>query len=540
MFRVSARQIVDLTFRRPLMVVAAVAVIPRVLLAAFINRADIWSLAPDSVQYLAVTEAAVDGRLATFWVGYGESLFKATWVFSAQLWALFELFGPSRFAGQCVAIVYGVLSAVMAVVVARRVVRPAYAISAGLVVALLPSQIAFSSVALRESLIWWLLAMTVFFVFRSGRSVYAAGSIGWMVATSIPILLIAYLRVHAALLLTWCLFGCLLFVGRARLVRSLMVGLFIVVLPMFMGLGPGGVDFAIKSADHLGTVRAVLAMSADTSIGEVVAPKIPEVRDEDGWLISKAVPADLGEQGGSEAVVDDESFESELDEQGGSEAVVGDESFESVAAAGGVAGSVVSEVTGVEVEVEVTPLVDDQGFSGNKEFSEEPRGLSALGGDPVGTPLLPGVLLDRAIQLGEGNRKFIVDSEGRSITVRNDRLATFSALPGGLAAVLFRPFPWEGDGSIGQIGAGLESLAWMLLVLLSIVGIATRWRSSVEAIFLALLVLLFAGASAVTQGNVGTAFRHRGQILLGVSVLAVMGIQHIRDRWLRDSEAAHG
>ncbi|MDG2428084.1 MAG: hypothetical protein P8M16_06610 [Acidimicrobiales bacterium] len=535
----SARQIVDLTFRRPLLVVAAVAVVPRVLLAALINRADIWALAPDSVQYLAVTEAAADGRLATFWVGYGESLFKATWVFSAQLWALFELFGPSRFAGQCVAIVYGVLSAVMAVVVARRVVRPAYAISAGLVVALLPSQIAFSSVTLRESLIWWLLAMTVFFVFRSGRSVHAAGSIGWMVATSIPILLLAYLRVHAALLLTWCLFGCLLFVGRARLVRSLIVGLFVVVLPMFMGLGPGGVDFAIKSADNLGTVRAVLAMSADTAIGEVVAPKIPEVRDEDGWLISKAVPADL-------------------DEQGGLEAVVGDESFESVAAAGGVAGSVVSEVTGVEVEVEVevgvAPPLDDQGFSGNKEFSVEPRdlsalggdpsveprGLSALGGDPVGTPLLPGVLLDRAIQLGEGNRKFIVDSEGRSITVSNDRLATFSALPRGLAAVMFRPFPWEADGSIGQTGAALESLAWMLLVLLSIVGIAARWRSSVEVIFLVLLVSVFAGASAVTQGNVGTAFRHRGQILLGISVLAVAGIQHIRDRWLRDSEAAHG
>ena len=220
---------------------------------------------------------------------------------------------------------------------------------------------------------------------------------------------------------------------------------------------------------------------------------IPEVRDEDGWLISKTAPA-------------------EVDEQGRPEAVVGGESFESVATAGGVAGSTVSEVAGLEV----------------------------VGEGAVGTPLLPGDILDRAIQLGEGNRKFIVDAEGRSITVQNGRLATFSTLPRGLAAVVFRPFPWEGDGSIGQTGAALESLAWLLLVLLSIVGIAARWRSSVEAIFLALLVLLFAGAAAVTQGNVGTAFRHRGQILLGVSVLAVMGIQHIRDRWLGDSEAAHG
>ncbi len=59
-------QLAQLALRRPLTAVGIVAFVPRILLAAFVNRADIWSLAPDSVQYLAVTEAAVDGRLATF------------------------------------------------------------------------------------------------------------------------------------------------------------------------------------------------------------------------------------------------------------------------------------------------------------------------------------------------------------------------------------------------------------------------------------------------------------------------------------------
>ena len=62
-------QLAQLALRRPLTAVGIVAFVPRTLLAVFVNRADIWSLAPDSVQYLAVTEAAADGRLATFWFG---------------------------------------------------------------------------------------------------------------------------------------------------------------------------------------------------------------------------------------------------------------------------------------------------------------------------------------------------------------------------------------------------------------------------------------------------------------------------------------
>lgn len=36
------------------------------------------------------------------------------------------------------------------------------------------------------------------------------------------------------------------------------------------------------------------------------------------------------------------------------------------------------------------------------------------------------------------------------------------------------------------------------------------------------------GIAALTQGNVGTAFRHRGQILWALAILAVVGAGRLR------------
>ena len=479
-------QLAQLALRRPLTAVGIVAFVPRTLLAVFVNRADIWSLAPDSVQYLAVTEAAADGRLATFWFGYGESLFQSTRTFTLQILLLFEVFGPSRFAAQCVAVLYGVLAAVLTVVIARRLVRPGYALSAGLVVALLPSQIAFSSAAIRESLIWCLLALTIFFVFRSGRSERALGSIGWMVATAGPIFLMSYLRVHSALLVTWCLIGGLLLKGRTRLGRSLAVVLLVVLLPVFMGMGPGGVEYASASAKGLGTVRAVLAMSAESAIAA------PSMFDEsvvvagDPTLCSECplLPANDGSANEGSATLDPSMPAESANAAGGSTS--------------GPTPGAASAVCGVECDV---------------------------------APSLPGDILERVTELNTTNQKFIVDAEGRHIMLDNDLEATLASFPHGLVSVTLRPFPWEADGGFGRTAAALESPIWLLLILLSVVGIVAKWRSSDEAIFLMVQVALFTGAAAVTQGNLGTAFRHRGQVLVALAVLSMVGIEHLRDRW---------
>ena len=509
-------QLAQLALRRPLTAVGIVAFVPRVLLAVFVNRADIWSLAPDSVQYLAVTEAAADGRLATFWFGYGESLFQSTRTFTLQILLLFEVFGPSRFAVQCVAVLYGVLAAVLTVVVARRLVRPGYALSAGLVVALLPSQIAFSSAAIRESLIWCLLALTIFFVFRSGRSERALGSIGWMVATAGPIFLMSYLRVHSALLVTWCLIGGLLLKGRTRLGRSLAVVLLVVLLPVSMGMGPGGVEYASASAKGLGTVRAVLAMSAESAIAT------PSMSDESAVV----APSMSGESAVVAPSMSDESAVAAGDPTLCSECPLlpANEGFATADPAN--EGSAT-----VDPAMPAEPAI----AAGGSTSGPTPGVASAVCGVECDVaPSLPGDILQRVTEINTANQKFIVDAEGRHIMLDNDLEATLASFPHGLVSVTLRPFPWEADGGFGRTAAALESPIWLLLILLSVVGIVAKWRSSDEAIFLMVQVALFTGAAAVTQGNLGTAFRHRGQVLVALAVLSMVGIEHLRDRRSRN------
>ena len=508
-------RLAEMALRRPLTAVGIVAFVPRILLAVFVNRADIWSLAPDSVQYLAVTEAAADGRLATFWFGYGESLFQSTRTFTLQVLLLFEIFGPSRFAVQCIAVLYGVLAAVLTVVVARRLVRPGYALSAGLVVALLPSQIAFSSAAIRESLIWCLLASTIFFVFRSGRSERVIRSIGWMVATAGPIFLMSYLRVHSALLLTWCLIGGLLLKGRTRLGRSLAVVSLVVLLPTFMGMGPGGVEYASASAKGLGTVRAVLAMSAESAIA---APS----RSVESAV---AAPSTSVESAVAAPSMSDDSAVAAGDPTLCSECPL------LPATEGPATGR-----PAIEGSATVDPAMpaDSANAAGGSTSGSTPGAASAACGVECDmAPSLPGDILQRVTELNTANQKFIVDAEGRHIMLNNDLEATLASFPHGLVSVTLRPFPWEADGGFGRTAAALESPIWLLLILLSVVGIVAKWRSSDEAIFLMVVVALFTAAAAVSQGNLGTAFRHRGQVLVALAVLSMVGIQHLRDRWSR-------
>ncbi|SVC96719.1 uncharacterized protein METZ01_LOCUS349573, partial [marine metagenome] len=151
------RRLADWVLLHPVATVVAAAFVVRTLVAAVLNVTDTWSLAPDAGSYLAVAEAVSSGRLDSFWPGYGPSLFNSTRSFSAQVAFLFDVFGPYRISGQLVAVLYGSLAAGLTVLLARRLIRPSFALAAGLVVALSPSQVLWSSVVLRESTIWVLL-----------------------------------------------------------------------------------------------------------------------------------------------------------------------------------------------------------------------------------------------------------------------------------------------------------------------------------------------------------------------------------------------
>jgi hypothetical protein len=117
--------------------------------------------------------------------------------------------------------------------------------------------------------------------------------------------------------------------------------------------------------------------------------------------------------------------------------------------------------------------------------------------------------------------------------------AQLSYLPEGVSVVALRPWPWESsDGSTGVRLARIEALVWYPLVLLALFGLAGAWRMRRA---LAFPVLCGAGVLAMyglTEGNLGTAFRHRGELVWVTLLLATVGIARLAGRRQRSTQRA--
>jgi hypothetical protein len=96
-------------------------------------------------------------------------------------------------------------------------------------------------------------------------------------------------------------------------------------------------------------------------------------------------------------------------------------------------------------------------------------------------------------------------------------------LPKGLALFLLAPFPWQ-LGSIRQVLALPETLFFYWLIPWGVRGIAYLARSHLRSSLMALLIT--AGLTlgyALGEGNAGTAYRHRAQLLSFFLIFAAVG-----------------
>jgi hypothetical protein len=103
-------------------------------------------------------------------------------------------------------------------------------------------------------------------------------------------------------------------------------------------------------------------------------------------------------------------------------------------------------------------------------------------------------------------------------------------LPRGISVILFEPVPWRSDGSRALRLASFEAVVWYPVLALGLVGALTAWRRREVLAF----PLLVGGALvcmwALVDGNIGTAFRHRGEIVWAVVVLAAHGLSTLTGR----------
>ena len=396
-------------------------------------------LIPDEGQYLLISRLASEGELTSeFWGGYGRSLFDSTRAFTWPLTALFWLFGPHRILGQLLSATFGAISAAAAASLASRFLRPRFALAAGLTVAIFPSQILWSSVVLRESMIWALLA-TMALVIAYSQSCTSAGRI-LLSAVMAGVLFggIAWLRPHTALVAIWCLYPAVL-LGSNRVVRVATATCLLVVVPWLAGFGPGGAELAIAASGRLGISRSYMSFAADSAIVGSNIVLLPPIGSTAPPIGSTALSCDRRPDANTQAVF--------------------------------------------------TPLID------------------RTASDWV----------------------CIYDYSGNVVLVDNRLRTSVKRLPQGFLDTLVRPLPWEAYSSAAAFLAGLESILWVPLYGLAIIGVWTHRRSHRLLLFPTLLVVVISMTGAMSHGNLGTAFRHRGQLLYALAVLAVGGVQGLVD-----------
>ncbi len=103
-------------------------------------------------------------------------------------------------------------------------------------------------------------------------------------------------------------------------------------------------------------------------------------------------------------------------------------------------------------------------------------------------------------------------------------------LPTGLRVMLLDPLPYQLHRSPNLKFAFAEHLLWYPLLLLAALGIwRYRRRLSTD---LAYTLLVTGGLTVMwgfVEGNFGTAYRHRGELLWGIAVFAGLGLEAVRE-----------
>jgi hypothetical protein len=98
----------------------------------------------------------------------------------------------------------------------------------------------------------------------------------------------------------------------------------------------------------------------------------------------------------------------------------------------------------------------------------------------------------------------------------------------GLSVMLLEPYPWNKTASPSFEMAKAEGIVWYPIIALALLGLGPAVRRFQVMLF----PLLFGGGAlllyALTEGNVGTAFRHRGEFTWVIALLAGFGFVKMR------------
>lgn len=412
------RSMVNMAEAHPVLTVFVIALVVRIAVILFLSDLFSGRFVIDDGTYSDIAIAKASGDTAG-WNAHTFFLYEATRTLLAPLTAIYSIFGPVTDLGRLFVAFAGAGTAALVSRLALEELEPRWALMAGGVVAFLPSQVLWSSLILKDALVWVLLATLGLVVALAARASLKRLFFLGLLAIS-ALWLIAFLRQHTLVVASWALMlSCWVGAARYRGVRiggGLLIGL---LVPFFAGTGLGGWSL-VTDAGSLEQRRLLNAARAQSAFIEVeeVAPETAAESDEDFGESIANVPAAATPSAG------------------------------------------------------VPP-------------TDEPAGAK----DSAPAPL------ERDL----------------------------AHLPKGVFVLLFEPVPWESGGSTSLKMARAESIVWYPLLALALVGL---W--SFRRYLRVVLFPLLAGGGmlmvyALTEGNIGTAYRHRGEFVWAVIVLAAIG-----------------
>jgi hypothetical protein len=439
----------DAAVKQPAVVAFSVALGLRVALATIITVRFGGLLFGDDGTYPQLAVQVAEGALTD---EYSLQLYGSTATYTYPLTWMAEAGMPMPFAGQVWTAMLGAVTAGFVAHVIHWLTRsPSIGLAMGLIIAVFPAQVLFSSITLKDAAVWAVAsgaaAGLTAIDFSSRRSVALGAGLLVMLLT-----LMGFLREHTMVVMLFALLGATALSARRGQLFARGVLLVVLVLqPVSLGHGLGAVDFIRANGGSQENRRIDNAVGASTAVEELAALAEAERLASEQSVAPVAADAD-----GQEA------------------------------------GATASDSSG--------PAEDSAAASGDTSASAE-GDASVIGSAPPGG------------DVGEVNRDL-------------------AYLPRGLQLMILDPLPMQLDGNRRVLFAFVENmLLWYPLLVLALLGLPIAFRRRHPA---TLYAMLFGGGIlllyALTEGNFGTAYRHRGEVVWAAAVAAGFGVEAVRGR----------
>lgn len=451
----------------------------------------------DESTYSQLAAEMATGRTEA-WDSYLHGLYWETSTLLVPLTALYRLLGVHVLAGQLLVVAVGVATAGLVVALGRRFLDTWAAVFAGLVIALLPSQVLWSSLTLKDAFVWAVLSGLAL-LFAHSISHSGARLLLDLALALVLLVLLVNLREHTFVMACWAIVIAVVATRAPRhLVRAGSVVAIAVLLPWTSGLGPGGATF-VGGQEGLAAKRATNAIGADSAVVDPVLGADGVIERAEAY---ERVAADLAKTA--------RSLEGAIDRLHRTARGLEDERQTETDAAR--ADDLAAEAA--RARTRARELEDDL---------ERTNRRAADAADEADE-------LRRLVEQGsDDDRRMLEDEFGIGDSPPGGLVANVRYLPRGLATMLLRPYPWTASASNGMRLAQAEMVLWYPILLLAGIGLLPALRRHRQVLLLA--VLLGAGSllmSTLAQGNLGTAYRHRGEFVWVVALLAATGLQAVR------------